>query len=317
MEENKNFPDKIKAALENIWARLCAFFAALFSAEHHNEELLVQRKGERSFLLATFFSTLKVMLLLLVLCGAGGFGLVMGVAKAYIDTTPELDISQLTKSARTSFIYDRRGNLITTFAGMEYRDWAEIEEIPDMLKNAVISVEDVRFYKHDGVDYKRLFSAVINTLRNADTHGGSTITQQLIKNKILSNEQSYKRKIQEAYLSLEVETILSKDEILEAYLNNVFLGDSNYGVKTAAMDYFGKELKALTIRECAMLAGMVQKPYETDPRANTYKRSYEDGRNKMDITDARTDVVIECMYKAGFITLEQKEKALSETVTIV
>lgn len=317
MEKNENFAEKVKETLKKLWGEICAFFVALFSSGHHNEELLIPRERERSFLLATFFSTIKVMLLLLVLGGVAVFGLVMGVAKAYIDTTPELDISQLTRSARTSFIYDRNNNLITTFAGMEYRDWADIEEIPDMLKNAVISVEDVRFYKHGGVDYKRLFSAVINTLRNADTHGGSTITQQLIKNKILSNEQSYKRKIQEAYLSLEVETILSKDEILEAYLNNVFLGDSNYGVKTAAKDYFGKELKELSIRECAMLAGMVQKPYETDPRANTYKRTYDDGRNKMDITDARTDVVIECMYEAGFITLEQKEAALDETVYIL
>lgn len=317
MEKNESFPEKLKSALKDLWARICAFFTSLFSAEHHNDELLVPRSKDRSFILETFFSTIKVMLLLLVLGGVAVFGLVMGVAKAYIDTTPELDISQLTRSARTSFIYDRNGNLITTFAGMEYRDWADIEEIPDMLKNAVISVEDVRFYKHGGVDYKRLFSAVINTLRNADTHGGSTITQQLIKNKILSNEQSYKRKIQEAYLSLEVETILSKDDILEAYLNNVFLGDSNYGVKTAAKDYFGKELKELSIRECAMLAGMVQKPYETDPRANTYKRSYADGRNKMDITDTRTNVVIECMYEAGFITLEQKEQALGEQVYIL
>ncbi|MDD4076339.1 MAG: transglycosylase domain-containing protein, partial [Eubacteriales bacterium] len=174
-----------------------------------------------------------------------------------------------------------------------------------------------RFYKHDGLDFKRLFSAVVNTLRNADTHGGSTLTQQLIKNKILTKEQSYKRKIQEAYLSLEVETILEKDEILEAYLNDVFLGDSNYGVKTAAKDYFGKELNELSIRECAMLAGMIQRPYETNPRANTYTRTYADGRDKMDITNTRTNTVIERMYTAGFITREQRDKALADTVRII
>ncbi len=317
MEKKNQFPEQIKETLQKGWEHVRALFVAVFAAQHHEDELLIPRQRDRSFVLSVFFTTIKFMAIVLVLSGVAVFGLVMGVAKAYIDTTPELDVSQLTRSDRTSYLYDRNGNLITTFAGMEYRDWADIEEIPDMLLNAVISVEDVRFYKHDGVDYKRLFSAVVNTLRNADTHGGSTITQQLIKNKILSNEQSYKRKIQEAYLSLEVETILDKSDILEAYLNNVFLGDSNYGVKTAAKDYFGKELKELSIRECAMLAGMVQKPYVTNPRANTYSRTYEDGSNKMDITNARTDVVIECMYEAGFITLEQRDKALSDTVSII
>lgn len=317
MEKKNQLPGQIQEKLAAAYEKLRAFFGSVFSPQAHEEELFVARKRERSFLLSVFFTTFKCIFLAAALLGVAAFGLVMGIAKAYIDTTPELDVSQLTRSDQTSYLYDRDGNLITTFAGMEYRDWADIDDIPDMLKNAVVAVEDVRFYKHDGVDYKRLFSAVVNTLRNADTHGGSTITQQLIKNKVLSNEQSYKRKIQEAYLSLELETILDKDDILEAYLNNVFLGESNYGMKTAAKDYFGKELKELSIRECAMLAGMIQKPYQTNPRANMYQRSYEDGRNKMDITDARTDVVIERMYEAGFITLEQRDTALADTVAIV
>ena len=264
------------------------------------------------------------------------------MAKAYVETTPDIDTSQLTMSDRTSYIYDKDGNLITTFAGMEYRDWADIGDIPDMLKNALISIEDVRFYKHGGVDYKRLFSAVVNTLRNADTHGGSTLTQQLIKNKVLSSEESYKRKIKEAYLAVELENIMSKDQILEAYMNDAFLGNSDYGFKTAAKDYFGKELSELTIRESAMLAGMVQKPYVTNPRANTYSRTltdsaraeleglYESGgitqvqyeysianNNQMYVTDRRTNVVLLAMYDAGFITREQYESALNDTVNVV
>ncbi len=318
MEDNGKFPEKAKEWLTDCWNTIRSFFVNLFTpGAHHDEETLVPRTGERSLLLSILFMSIKILALVIVLVGVACFGLGMGVAKAYVDTTPELDVSQLTRSDQTSFIYDREGNLITTFAYMEYRDWADIDEIPDMLINAVIAVEDVRFYKHDGLDFKRLFSAVVNTLRNADTHGGSTLTQQLIKNKILTKEQSYKRKIQEAYLSLEVETILEKDEILEAYLNDVFLGDSNYGVKTAAKDYFGKELNELSIRECAMLAGMIQRPYETNPRANTYTRTYADGRNKMDITDTRTNTVIERMYTAGFITREQRDKALADTVQII
>ena len=276
-----------------------------------------RRSSSRPFLLSVLFYTLGLLAVTVVLGGIAVFGLVMGVAKAYVDTTPDLDISGLTRSERTSYIYDKNGELITTFAGMEYRDWVDISEIPDMLKNALISIEDVRFYKHGGVDFKRLFSAVVNTFRNQNTHGGSTLTQQLIKNKILSNEQSYKRKIQEAYLAYELENTISKDKILEAYMNDVFLGESNYGFAAAAKDYFGKTLRELTIRECAMLAGMVQKPYYTNPRANTYSRFYEDGTNKMDVTDKRTNIVLAAMYDSGCITHEQYRSALEETVTII
>lgn len=157
------------------------FFDASNKEKTKIKDLFVQRKDTKPFPLAVLFSTLKVMIVALILIGCACFGLVLGVAKAYVDTTPELDVSQLTKSDRTSFIYDKDGDLITTFSGLEYRDWVEIDEIPDMLKNAVIAIEDVRFYKHNGVDIKRLVSAIINTFLNQNTHGGSTITQQLIK----------------------------------------------------------------------------------------------------------------------------------------
>ncbi|MBQ9832704.1 MAG: PBP1A family penicillin-binding protein [Clostridia bacterium] len=308
--------EKLKAFFSEIWYKIKKPFVNDDESEASGE-LFVERDNQRSFVLAVFFNSLKILAVMVILVGAIGCGLIMGIAKAYVDTTPELDISQLTKSEKTSYLYDINGEVITTYSGMEYRDWADIEDIPDMLKNAVIAIEDVRFYKHGGVDYKRLFSAIVNTLRNADTHGGSTLTQQLIKNKILSNEQSYKRKIQEAYLAAEVESEIEKDDILEAYLNDVYLGGSNYGVKAAAKDYFGKELSALTVRECAMIAAMIQKPQYYNPRLNTYSRFNEDGTNKMSNTDGRTDLVIERMYEAGFITKEQKDNALADTVTIL
>ena len=289
--------------------------------QEHDEELFVERTRPRPFPLAVFFTTFKLLLLLVLLIGCACIGLVLGVAKAYIDTTPELDITLLTKSDRTSYIYDKDGQLISTFAGIEYRDWVNIEDVPDMLKNAIIAIEDVRFYRHSGVDYKRLFAAVVGSLSASSDAGGSTLTQQLVKNKLLTSEVSYRRKIQEVYLALQVEKTIEKDDILEAYLNDVYLGQSNYGMKAAAKDYFGKELSELSIRECAMLAGMIQSPNTTDPRKNTYKRTYETGdkagQNKMDITDARTDKVINRMYSAGFITKEQKEAALIDTVHIL
>ena len=279
--------------------------------QYGKNALLVRKKRKSPFLLAVLFSTLKILVFCILLSGVAAFGIGIGVIKAYVETTLEMDIAQLTISDRTSFLYDRNGKLITSIADVEYRDWADIEEIPDMLKNAFISIEDVRFYKHSGVDFKRLFSAVLEVLGNSNSSGGSTITQQLIKNKILGTERTYKRKIQEAYLAIKLEKMISKDRILEAYLNDIHLGDSNYGVKVAAKDYFGKELNELTIRECAMLAGLTQNPYNYNPRRNMYQR------DKMEVTDARTNTVLSRMYQAGYINSEQYRQALEEKVRIL
>ena len=276
-----------------------------------NQPLFTERKKPHSFFLGVVFTTLKMTVLAFIVVGFIGMGLVLGVVKAYVETTPSLDVAQLTISDYTSYLYDMDGNLLSSIADVEYRDWVDIENIPDMLKNAFISVEDVRFYKHSGVDFKRLFSATLEILGNSNSSGGSTITQQLIKNKILGAQRNYKRTIQEAYLALELETQLDKDTILEAYLNDVDLGESNYGVKSGAKDYFGKELSELTVRECAMLAGLTQAPYRYDPRKNMYQR------DKMEVTDERTNQVLSRMYQAGFITKEQYNTALTEQVNII
>jgi len=265
----------------------------------------------RPFVLAVLFTTLKFLAFAFVVVGFAGLGIVFGIGKAYVETTPEIDVAQLTISDRTSFLYDKNGKLITSIADVEYRDWTDLEDIPVMLQSAFIAVEDVRFYKHSGVDFKRLFSAALEVLGNSNASGGSTITQQLIKNKILGAQRNYKRKIQEAYLALELETMIGKEDILEAYLNDIYLGESNYGVKTAAMDYFGKELSELTVRECAMLAGLTQSPYNYNPRRNMYRR------DKMEITDNRTNQVLSRMYQAGYISREQYESALTEYVPIL
>ena len=282
--------------------------------EHPDDEpIFTEKIRRRPYILSLLFTSIRFLFLGAVLLGLVGLGAVMGVAKAYVETAPTIDQAQLTKSARTSFIYDKDGELITTIAYVEYRDWVDIQDIPATLQNAFISVEDVRFYLHSGVDFKRLFSAALEVLGNQNASGGSTITQQLIKNKILGSERTYKRKIQEAYLSLELEDDLGKDMILEAYLNDIHLGESNYGVKTAALDYFGKELDELTIRECAMLAGLTQNPYRYNPRKNKYQRDSV----YWEYTTERTDRVLSNMYQAGSITLSEYNAALTEEVYIV
>ena len=275
------------------------------------ESMFKRREKPRSLIVGVLLTTLSLLLVLLICIGFGGLGIVLGIAGAYVETTPELDIGLIEDLDQTSLIYDSKGKLITSYTSTENREWASYDEIPEMLRNAFISIEDSRFYQHSGVDFKRLFKVVFDTLRNVNSGGGSTITQQLIKLRVIGNEQSYKRKIQEAYLAIELEKQYEKEQILEAYLNAIHLGDSNYGVKAAAEDYFGKELSELTIRECAMLAGINQRPSAYNPRKNMYIKK------DMSLTNKRTDTVLSNMYALGYISREEYDAALKEDVSIV
>ena len=250
-------------------------------------------------------------LLVLVVCVAGG-GVLLGIVKAYTETAPELDLAVIDDQAETSFFYDADGNLITDYKGSEDRVMVSIDDIPEKLQYAFVAVEDARFYTHNGVDAKRILGAFVSNLMSSSVQGGSTITQQLIKNSLLSDEQSYKRKIQEAYLAMQLEKIYTKDQILESYLNTIYLGENYYGVKTAAMGYFGKELDELTLRECAMLAGLARSPYYYNPRRNYFTRSTPQ------VTDDRTDYALSQMYENQFITYDEYQAALDvNTATVL
>lgn len=158
--------------------------------------------------------------------------------------------------------------------------------------------------------------ALVANFTSGSTQGGSTITQQLIKQTVLSSEQSYKRKLQEAYLAMELETRYTKKQILESYLNTIFLGGSYYGVRVAAYGYFGKELDQLTLRECAMLAGLTRSPNYYNPRSNFYTRNTE-GSNTPDITNNRTDYVLRQMRENGLVTAQQYNAALDRSTASV
>jgi len=262
-----------------------------------------------NFVVSVLLNTVRVLIVLLVLAGVAGLGTLAGIAKGYVDTAPELNLVALDTQAQTSFIYDSNGNKITEYKGTENRVLVSLEAMPKRLRNAFIAVEDARFYSHSGVDLKRIIGAFVSNLTSSGTQGGSTITQQLIKNTLLSSEQSYKRKIQEAYLALQLESRYTKDEILESYLNTIYLGENYYGVQVAAQGYFGKELGDLTLRECAILAGATNNPYYYNPRRNLYTRTGGD-RDYAAVTNNRTDYVLRCMYENQYITREQYEEAL-------
>ena len=274
------------------------------------------RTKKPNFVLSVAATTIRLSFVLALCVALALLGAVVGIAKAFVDTAPTLDLAALDAQDKTSFIYDSQGNLITDYKGTEDRIMVSIDEIPEMLQNAFIAVEDARFYEHNGVDVKRIVGALVANFTSGSTQGGSTITQQLIKQTVLSSEQSYKRKLQEAYLAMELETRYTKKQILESYLNTIFLGGSYYGVRVAAYGYFGKELDQLTLRECAMLAGLTRSPNYYNPRSNFYTRNTE-GSNTPDITNNRTDYVLRQMRENGLITAQQYTAALDRSTANV
>ena len=278
--------------------------------------LFKKRTRKPAFALSVLINALRLLVVFVLVAGLAGLGAVIGVGKAYVETSPTLDIQKIDDQAQTSFFYDTQGKLITDYKGTENRVMVSIAAMPQRLRNAFVAVEDARFYSHHGVDIKRIVGAFVANFISGSQQGGSTITQQLIKNTVLTNEMSYKRKIQEAYLAMQLESEYSKEEILEAYLNTIYLGENYYGVKVAAEGYFGKELHELSLRECAMLAGMTTNPYYYNARRNFYLRSSQT-TDYVAITNNRTDYVLRMMYENQLITHSEYMQALEPSTASV
>ncbi len=194
-------------------------------------------------------------------------------------------------------------NELLRLHGEENRIWADIENISPMLKNAFVAIEDHRFYEHNGIDIKRTLGAVLNFF-GGSSYGGSTITQQLVKNLTGENQVTIKRKLTEIMRALELEKKLDKDDILELYLNNIYLSSGCFGVQTAAEKYFGKNVDSLTLAECASLAAIVQNPSRYDPL------------RKPENNTERRNTVLFRMLELGYITEEEYEKASAEELII-
>lgn len=212
------------------------------------------------------------------------------------------DIEELVKSYKDSeptIIYDSKGkqvDLITKRRG----EPIHIDEIPENMKNAVISIEDKRFYTHHGFDMRRLGKAVlVNLSRGRAVQGGSTITQQLAKNAFLSNEKTFLRKVKEALITLEIEKRYEKDEILEKYLNEIYFGSGSYGIKEASRAIFDKDVSKINLAEVAILAGVPNRPSKYDPRKN------------LDKAIERGQLVLKLMLKQEFITELEYERAMN------
>ncbi|MFZ6721531.1 penicillin-binding protein 1A [Undibacterium sp. Ji49W] len=201
-------------------------------------------------------------------------------------------------------IYTTDNALIGEF-GEEHRDFVPIKQIPAVMKNALLSIEDERFYEHGGISFRSAARAIVADLRGGFHQGGSTITMQVARNFFLSNEKSLPRKLKEILLTYRIEDALSKDQILELYMNQIFLGQRSHGFSSAAKTYFGKSLDQLTLAEAAMLAGVPQNPVRHNPAVNFEK------------TKQRQLLVLQNMVRNGFITQAQMEAAAKEEIKVV
>jgi penicillin-binding protein 1A len=248
----------------------------------------------------------KLALWAMGLLAAGLFCLLMVVGVAMVTAYPNLpDISDLAdyKPKLPLRVFTADGQLMGEF-GEERRNLTPIKEIPQIMKDAVLSIEDNRFYDHGGVDYVGILRAGIANIGRLKSQGASTITMQVARNVYLSSEKTYTRKIYEILLTYKLEHLLTKDQILEIYMNQIFLGNRAYGFASAAETYFGKPLKNITIAEAAMLAGLPKAPSAFNPIANP-KRAR-----------SRQLYIIERMEENGYITAQQAAQAKAEPLAL-
>ncbi|MCZ2405888.1 MAG: penicillin-binding protein 1A [Burkholderiales bacterium] len=240
----------------------------------------------------------------LAVAGALALALVIGMALAM--AYPNLpDISDLAdyRPKLPLRVYSAEGALLGEF-GEERRNLTPIAEIPKVMKDAVLAIEDARFFQHGGVDYKGMLRAGLANLGKVKSQGASTITMQVARNVYLSSEKTYTRKIYEILLTFKLEHYLTKDQILEIYMNQIFLGNRAYGFAAASEIYFGKPLKSISVAEAAMLAGLPKAPSAYNPISN-YKRAR-----------ARQLHIIDRMEENGFITAAQAEEARQEKLRL-
>lgn len=274
------------------------------------------KKKSSRFKKLKLFAGILAITVLLIAAIAGGivFGALAGVI-GNTDLSVVQNIQQSLSLNLTSFIYtiDSNGNEIQleVLYDEENRVWADLDEIPDNLQKAFIAIEDERFYSHNGFDIKRTVGAAIGYIEkkitgsSGSTYGGSTITQQLIKNLTGDDDYSVDRKVQEIYRAYKLEEELEKDEILELYLNTIYLSQQCNGVKSASKVYFNKELSDLTLSECATIAAITQYPTKYDP-----KRNPENNKE-------RRNVILNKMCELGYITKEERDAAkATEVITV-
>lgn len=246
------------------------------------------------------FSTIKFMFLLLCACTLAG----VASLELYLTSLPPINNLEEFKPNIVTKIYSADDEIIKTFTAYTYEK-VELENVPEQLKQALISIEDKNFYRHHGYDLGGLARSTIqNILARRVVQGASTLTQQLARVLFLNNEKTFDRKLKELFIAARIEKTISKDQILEMYMNNVYLGAGAYGVEGAAQIYFNKNVKDCSLAELALIAGLPQAPSRYNPF------------NNKDLAIKRRNQVLQRMYKMRYITKEEFEKTKKEGVTL-
>ena len=267
-----------------------------------NKNMAQKKSAAKKQTLKRMFLTVGIVFVLLIAALAGA-------AFGFIDNSTDL-IAQEYNLELTSVVYytDPKTNEVKEFDRVyadQNRVWVDLEKTPEMLRKAFIAIEDERFESHGGVDWKRTFGATLGYIfKGSDSYGGSTITQQLIKNVTGDNDRSPIRKIQEIIRALNLERKMSKDEIIEMYMNTIYLGQGCHGVQSAANVYYSKDVAELSLAECASIAGITQYPSKYDPLLN-----YEAHKQKQ-------EVVLKKMLELGYISKDEYEQAVSEELKL-
>jgi penicillin-binding protein 1A len=283
-----------------------------------NEAGKKQKKSKISSFIKKFLLTLIICILIFILSiGSALAGLAGGAVYGYIKTAKPITEEQLIAKAsnRTTLIYDSKGNIIQKLTGRDNMDSEPVtdKEVPKYLKDAIISIEDERFEKHPGVDIQGVINAGIGFIKSiitgssAATRGGSTITQQVVKNITGDDRRSIERKVQEGYAAILLEQKLEKWQILELYMNLGYWGNSCTGVQSASKKYFGKPVSELTLAQCALLAGITKNPSKYNPFT-------ESGRK---YAKERQEIILGKMLELGRITQEEYDAAIKEDLKYV
>lgn len=246
-------------------------------------------------------------LLALALCGAGAYFGIMRLANTWTADLPRIDDAEAFNYAQESVVYAADGSTLLARFQLEKRDPVEYDQISPYVLQGTVDTEDVRFYQHNGADLVGIARAVLNNLTGGSLEGASTITQQLMRNTVLSQEATditFERKVREIQLAVEFEKERTKDEILVMYLNTINYGDGCYGIEAAAQNYFQVSAADLTLGQAAALVGIPQSPESLNPK------------NNLEACQQRRNVVLDRMLSAGHITQEEHDAARAEPLTL-
>lgn len=297
------------------------------SKDNNNKKRNNKKKSKNSFT-----KYLKIFVLVILILGVLSGGVIAGISLSIIKDAPEIDPTKINASlSQTSSIYDNDGKLIEKIETAEYRTFVSLDKIPKDLQNAFIAIEDERFYDHPGIDPKGIVGSAMENLKSDGiVRGASTITQQLVKNVYLNSDKKWSRKIKEAYLALQVERVLEKDQILESYLNRNFFGQNAYGVQEAAQTYFSKDVEDLTLAESALFAGVVKSTQQFQPYIRVKPENFDSNKDyqvgEADVLGEkyilvfneksveRQKIVLAKMLDLGMISKEEYDSALKEDI---